>query len=123
MFFLLLLLSWQVACRWSNQALHDAHLKIDNMLKEKEAELVARAYRQHMERAKDSHGYSKDSCDKGKGFGKVRAKSDKASSSSSTGTSTDSGQGRSRPYPSTTASMDCESSWLYPEPEAEELTK
>ena len=95
------------------------------MLKEKEDELLAGSFDWRAESGKDSHGYSKDSsaCDKGKAFGKVRAKSDKASSSSSTGTSTDSGQGRSRPYPSTTASMGCESSWLYPEPEAEELTK
>ena len=96
--------------RWSNQALHDAHLKTDNMLKEKEAELVARAFRQHMERAKDSHGYSKDSCDKGKGFGKVRAKSNKACSSSRTSTD-------SRPYPSIPASIHGQSS------EAEEHTK
>jgi len=120
--FLLLLLSWQVAGQWSNQALHGAHMKVDNMLKEKEDELVAR-FGWRAESGKDSHGYSKDICDKGKGVGKVRAKSDKACSSSSTSTSTDSGRIRSWPYPSTTASMHCHSSWLYPEPEAEELTK
>ena len=69
--FLLLLLSWQVAWRWSNQALHDAHLKTDNMLKEKEDELVAGSFEWRVESGKNSHGYSKDSCDKCKGFGKV----------------------------------------------------
>ena len=103
MLFLLLLLSWQVAWRWSNQALHNAHLKTDNMLKEKEDELVAGSFEWRVESGKNSHGYSKDSCDKCKGFGKVGAKSD--------------GRSRSWPYPSTPASIHRQSSVSYLEAE------